>query len=107
MPIYPDTDDKTDTVGWQNLSAAIAAERPSKIIDCTRSAPDEADDIDANCAQAKVSKRGGPRRRNPNVGGWVSPSFACQIDRSWLAGDQYESKLNLSTYVPQAGDIIL
>jgi hypothetical protein len=107
VPVSPESDDKTNADDWQNLAAAIAADQPSKIIDRTLSAPDEADDINADPSRAKGSKKGGLRRKNTNVGGWVSPTFASQIDRSWLAGDAFDSKLNLSLYVPQAGDIIL
>ena len=107
VPVSPDGDDKRDAGDWQNLATAIAAEQPRQIIDCTHRDPDERDEVDADSTRAKGSKKGGPRRRNANVGGWVSPTFSCQIDRSWLSGDHYESKLNLSTYVPQAGDIIL
>ena len=107
VPVSPESDEKLNACEWQNLSAVVAAEQPSKIIDSTRTAPDEADDIIADPARPKASKKGGLRRKGANVGGWVSPNFASQIDRSWLAGDVYEWKMNLSTYVPQAGDIIL
>lgn len=42
-----------------------------------------------------------------NVGGWVSPDFAEEIDRSWLDNDSSAVDFNLSTYVPQIGDIVL
>ena len=51
------------------------------------------------------------KRQAKNVGGWISPDFAKDIDRSWLEGHvpPYNNKetFNLSTYVPQIGDIIL
>lgn len=47
------------------------------------------------------------KRRARNVGGWVSPMFSKTIDRSWLEKDYYDSNVNGSTYVPQAGDIVL
>lgn len=107
VPVSPESDETINAGEWQNLAAVIAAEKTSETIDSSRSTPDEADDSNADPARAKVSKKGGVRRKSTNVGGWVSPTISSQIDRSWLAGDAYDWKLNLSTYVPQAGDIIL
>jgi hypothetical protein len=51
------------------------------------------------------------KRQAKNVGGWISPDFAKDIDRSWLEGHvpPYNNKqaFNLSSYVPQSGDIVL
>ena len=51
------------------------------------------------------------KRQAKNVGGWISPDFAKDIDRSWMEGcvPPYNNKqaFNLSTYVPQIGDIVL
>lgn len=42
-----------------------------------------------------------------NVGGWVSPDFSAEIDRTWLAGDTPPDHFDLSKYVPQVGDTVL
>ena len=51
------------------------------------------------------------KRQAKNVGGWISPDFSKDIDRSWLEGHvpPYNNKqaFHLSTYVPQIGDIVL
>lgn len=51
------------------------------------------------------------KRQAKNVGGWISPDFAKDINRSWLDGHvpPYNNKqaFNLSSYVPQIGDIVL
>ena len=41
-----------------------------------------------------------------NVGGWISPEFANEVDRSWLSGNS-ASSFDVSTYVPQVGDSVL
>lgn len=51
------------------------------------------------------------KRQAKIVGGWISPYFAKDIDRSWLEGHvppcNNKQAFNLSTYVPQIGDIVL
>jgi len=48
------------------------------------------------------------RKRNVrNVGGWISPNLAQELDRSWLNGDCPPANFDLSTYVPQIGDTVL
>jgi hypothetical protein len=42
-----------------------------------------------------------------NVGGWVSPTFAEQIDHAWLDRDTPPKPFDPSTYVPQIGDCVL
>lgn len=42
-----------------------------------------------------------------NVGGWVSPAFAEQLDRSWLDLDSPPSQFDPSAFVPQIGDCVL
>ena len=62
-----------------------------------------------NHSEATGGKMG--KRLAKNVGGWISPDFVTDIDRSWLEGHvpPYNNKqaFNLSTYVPQIGDIVL
>lgn len=48
------------------------------------------------------------KRTAKNVGGWVSPQFAQEIDRRWLERDAPDTKaFRLETYVPQVGDTVL
>ena len=47
------------------------------------------------------------RRRELNVGGWVSPLFAASVNRSWLEKDSAPKSFDLKTYVPQPGDTLL
>ena len=48
------------------------------------------------------------RKRNiRNVGGWISPQFSKELDRSWLMLDSPTESFDLSTYVPQVGDTVL
>ena len=51
------------------------------------------------------------KRQAKNVGGWISPDFAKDIDRSWLEclvpPQSNKQAFNLSTHVPQIGDIVL
>jgi hypothetical protein len=103
VPLSPESGGSSKEGEWQNLAAAIAAEKPSKISDI---AADEADDADGDSKVGKGTKKG-PKKKNRNVGGWVSPMFASEIERSWLEADKYESNLDLSKYVPQVGDVVL
>jgi len=88
---------------WQGVVAAIAAEKPNQIISST------ADGLDDTYEETGAGK--GPKklkkRRSRNVGGWVSPKFGSLIERTWLDGDKYDSNLDFSRFVPQAGDIVL
>jgi hypothetical protein len=92
--------------GWRNLVGAIAAEQPSKLTNHAEHDDDD-DAADFEPKPARESRKGAPKRKNRNVGGWVSPAFARMIDRSWLEGDQYDPNLNFATFVPQAGDIVM
>lgn len=48
------------------------------------------------------------KKREIDVGGWVSAPFATRIDRDWLDQDAPQSQLNsVKAYVPQPGDTIL
>jgi len=64
----------------------------------------EGEAADTNEKSSKVKLR---KRVVRNVGGWVSPEFAAEIDRSWLASDTPPDRFDLSKYVPQAGDTVL
>ena len=41
------------------------------------------------------------------VGGWVSPRFAQELDRSWLERPNGAKSFELENYVPQIGDTVL
>jgi hypothetical protein len=47
------------------------------------------------------------RKKVKNVGGWISPEFSEEIDRSWLSGDAPTKQFDVSKYVPQVGDTVL
>lgn len=42
-----------------------------------------------------------------NVGGWISPDFANDVQRSWLESCEPMQPFNVSYYVPQIGDTVL
>jgi hypothetical protein len=67
------------------------------------------DTIDSLTSQSKETTPFDARRRRnaKNVGGWVSPTFAKEIDRNWLNGDRPPERFDLRKYVPQVGDIVL
>lgn len=86
--------------GWRSLATAIVSER------IRSSTGDETYvDLKENTAgyQTGVLKR----KKCRNVGGWVSPLFAAEIDRSWVEMDTFDPKFELSQYVPQIGDTVL
>jgi cytoskeletal protein RodZ len=92
---------------WQKLAAAIAVVgQPISALE-SPSAELHADEVDDETKTGHNSKKGIPKRKTRNVGGWVSPMFSNQIDRSWLDSDEIESSLSIYTYVPQPGDIVL
>lgn len=74
--------------------------------DVVASQPFSKDD-NANEEEAASGTAKQRRKIARNVGGWVSPDFAGEIDRSWLEKDSPAVDFNLSTYVPQVGDIVL
>jgi hypothetical protein len=47
------------------------------------------------------------KKRELNVGGWISPSFSPTVSRSWLEKDQATKRFQLDSYVPQVGDTVL
>lgn len=96
---------------WGSLAAAITAETLSSSAaqgDREKSSPeailDEADSQLTASAKPKKKKREVMPRV---VGGWVSPAFAQEVDRSWLETDNPPKKFDASTYIPQIGDTIV
>lgn len=47
------------------------------------------------------------QRLAKNVGGWISPAFLKEIDRSWLQRNTPPERFDLKTYCPQVGDTVL
>jgi hypothetical protein len=74
-------------------------------------------DIDDSVADGPSSPVGADEKTGPvkrkrrtnlrNVGGWVSPNFAAQLDRSWLDKDSPGKAFDPSTYAPQVGEAVL
>lgn len=55
-----------------------------------------------------ASKRKKKISAGKNVGGWVSPRLAQEMDRSWLEREEhFSTSFDLSKYVPQVGDVVL
>lgn len=42
-----------------------------------------------------------------NVGGWISPDFSNDVDRSWLEGYKPMQPFDVRYFVPQIGDTVL
>jgi hypothetical protein len=69
------------------------------------------DEVDA--VSISKNKQQPSKRQAKNVGGWISPDFSKLIDRSWLEyhvpshNNNNKNTFNLSSYVPQIGDIVL
>ena len=101
-PVSPESDEKMRSEEWHNLAAAIVGGQQS--LNCH---VEENEDFEDETKQDQDIKKIGQRKKHRNVGGWIHPSFASRIDRSWLDADRYESNLELSKYVPQAGDLVL
>lgn len=41
------------------------------------------------------------------VGGWISPTFSAELERSWLCREKSLKSFDLSLYAPQVGDVVL
>lgn len=72
----------------------------------------EVDDSTFTDPQDELSasqERATPKRKRSarNVGGWISPEFSSELDRSWLTNDPVDATFRLESYVPQVGDTIL
>jgi hypothetical protein len=121
---------------WSNLTAsmaaaAAAAARDTSKTTVTSSTVDIADDdatATSNNAATTTKKKKKTRPKDArNIGGWISPLFSQQLDRSWLERTKPLKRINvvpptttttagkgsampvfdLHAYVPQAGDIVL
>ena len=122
-----DIDDNVDAT-WSNLAASLAA------ADAAASSSKSQKDATPAQASAAGEDEGStttagnkPRQRKKdarNIGGWVSPAFAQQLDRSWLERTKPLKQIavvppaavpkggamtvfDLKSYVPQVGDVVL
>jgi hypothetical protein len=92
---------------WSKLASAL--EQPSSSL---ASAP-IANEVLAlgSAAASPATSENKPRRKKEisgkNVGGWISPHFSKELDRSWLERQKMAKTFDLSTYVPQIGDTVL
>lgn len=86
---------------WGKFVTSVANEKIKSLPGTVISAELKVDP--AEVEQVGVKKR----KKGRNVGGWVSPVFSEEIDRSWLASDKFTLNFELSKYVPQIGDTVL
>jgi hypothetical protein len=99
QPEQAESSEKEPSCSWTNLASAL--EGPSVAI-----APPSSHDSPQGTPTAdnnKLKKKKEPR----NVGGWISPPFAAEVDRSWLEREKPIKDFDFSTYVPQVGDTVL
>jgi hypothetical protein len=65
----------------------------------------------ATADEASKSSTAKPKKKKDltgrSVGGWISPRFAAEVDRSWLEREKPTATFDLSKYVPQVGDTVL
>jgi hypothetical protein len=88
-------------------SDAVATKSPDES-DAYRSVPSKLELAQEEDVLPDKDKMGGKRKRNArNVGGWVSPQFAEEIDRFWLENDSAVTPFELAKYIPQVGDTVL
>lgn len=94
---------------WSSLASAITAETLNSSSRAQLEKPSPGDV--AEDGDSKPAAKGRPKKKREtipkNVGGWVSPAFAQDIDRSWLEADNTPKKFDLSSYIPQVGDTVL
>lgn len=95
---------------WGSLAAAITAENlnSSAQVRPETSSPEAA--LGESDSQSTTLEKPKKRKREvipKNVGGWVSPAFAKDVDRSWLESDSSPKKFDAARYIPQIGDTIV
>lgn len=91
----------------QDLAAAIAMDR-LKSPSTSQVASSAPSDLPGK--ETSETGDGEKARKKPgirNVGGWVSPHFGSNVDRSWMEIDAYEKEFDHRTYCPQAGEVVL
>lgn len=62
---------------------------------------------DEESPQGEKSPTNTKRKRELNVGGWISPNFAASLDRSWVNKDVAHKNIDPKSFVPQPGDTVL
>jgi hypothetical protein len=62
---------------------------------------------DASKSSSAVKPKKKRELTGRNVGGWISPKFSHEVDRSWLEKEKPTTTFDLSKYVPQVGDTVL
>ena len=95
---------------WGSLASAITAETLSSSARDSLERPSPGGVIDESDSKAAAQEKPKKKKRElvpRNVGGWVSPAFSKDIDRSWLGSDNMPKNFDLPTYVPQIGDTVL
>ena len=99
QPINADAEDETEDSG--RISNAATQASLAHTESHVENPPEEhSEKVQGNNNQAK-------KKRELQVGGWVSPIFSAVIDRSWLGKDTPDSRFDPKTYVPQPGDTVL
>jgi hypothetical protein len=90
---------------WQDVSrTSLDADVAWSSMPSTLELPQEGDGSGPPDPDRLDSKR---KRNARIVGGWIHPTFAQEIDRSWLERDVPKEIFDLRTYAPQVGDIVL
>ena len=92
---------------WRELAKSFGPEAPAS---ATSSIPLTAT-ADQACKSSSSSSAVKPKKKKEltgrNVGGWISPRFAAEVDRSWLEREKPTTTFELSKYVPHVGDTVL
>ena len=89
------TPPETKTSTWSNIAASLeGTAAPAPIDSPPKSASGDSE---------KPKKKREPR----NIGGWISPAFSAEVDRSWLEREKALKNFDLSSYAPQVGDTVL
>lgn len=65
------------------------------------------DTVEGDEHEPKENGKAPKRKRGRLVGGWISPQFSNDVDRSWLQVESPPRHFDLRTHIPQTGDIVL
>lgn len=109
-------DNKGGQIRWRELAKSFGPETTNAASSTcspttTPSSPQHAVTDQASKSSSSAAK---PKKKREltgrNVGGWISPRFAQEVDRSWLEREKptpVTTPFDLSKYVPQVGDTVL
>lgn len=95
---------------WGSLAAAITAENLSSSAQVRPETSSPVAALSESDSQSAMLEKPKKKKREvipKNVGGWVSPGFAKDVDRSWLESDSPPKKFDAARYIPQIGDTIV